>query len=96
MRPGSRAPQTSGGHAGGSRNAWNLLAEPDPSERPRAGGDVENGSPGHEIVAAARDLGADLIVIGSRPQSSLHNWVAGSTTGHGVAHVDRKVLVARG
>lgn len=56
---------------------------------------VRDGQPGPEIVAAAKELGADFIVIGSRTHSALHNLVVGSTTEYLVAHSPLRVLVAR-
>ena len=46
--------------------------------------DVRSGDAGHEITAAARDVGADLVVIGSRGHSALGQRLLGS--------VARKVL----
>jgi nucleotide-binding universal stress UspA family protein len=56
---------------------------------------VREGAPGPEIVAAAKELGADLILIGSRAHSAIHNLVVGSTTEYLVAHSPLRVLVAR-
>jgi nucleotide-binding universal stress UspA family protein len=56
---------------------------------------VRRGSAGAEIIEAARELGVDLIVIGSRRHSALHNAVVGSTAEHLVAHSPLPVLVAR-
>jgi universal stress protein A len=56
---------------------------------------VREGSPGPEIVAAAEELGADFIVIGSKRHSAIHNLVIGSTTEYLVAHSPIRVLVAR-
>jgi nucleotide-binding universal stress UspA family protein len=56
---------------------------------------VRAGSPGHEIVEAARELGVDLIIVGSKPHSTLHNLVLGSTSQFLVAHSPVNVLVAR-
>lgn len=56
---------------------------------------VRAGSPGHEIIEAARDLKVDLIIVGSKPHSTLHNLVLGSTAQYLVAHSPINVLVAR-
>jgi nucleotide-binding universal stress UspA family protein len=50
---------------------------------------------GAAIIEAARELGVDLIVIGSRRHTALHNAVVGSTAQHLVAHSPLPVLVAR-
>jgi nucleotide-binding universal stress UspA family protein len=56
---------------------------------------VRTGSPGHEIIEAARELKVDLIIVGSKPHSTLHNLVLGSTAQYLVAHSPVHVLVAR-
>ena len=56
---------------------------------------VRSGSPGHEIIEAAGELGVDLIIVGSKPHSTLHNLVLGSTSQYLVAHSPVNVLVAR-
>lgn len=55
----------------------------------------ESPAAGAEIVAAARELGTDLIVLGSRRHSTIHNLVVGSTSEYLVAHSPVPVLVAR-
>ena len=56
---------------------------------------VRTGSPGREIIHAARELEVDLIIVGSKPHSTLHNLVLGSTAQYLVAHSPVRVLVAR-
>jgi nucleotide-binding universal stress UspA family protein len=56
---------------------------------------VRNGSPGHEIIEAAREFEVDLIIVGSQPHSTLHNLVLGSTSQYLVAHSPMNVFVAR-
>jgi nucleotide-binding universal stress UspA family protein len=56
---------------------------------------VRTGSPGHEIIEAAKELKADLIIVGSKPHSTLRNLVLGSTSQYLVAHSPVHVLVAR-
>ena len=56
---------------------------------------VRTGSPGREIIQAARELEVDLIIVGSKPHSTLHNLVLGSTAQYLVAHSPVRVLVAR-
>jgi nucleotide-binding universal stress UspA family protein len=56
---------------------------------------VRSGSPGPEIIEAAGELRVDLIIVGSKPHSTLHNLVLGSTSQYLVAHSPVNVLVAR-
>jgi nucleotide-binding universal stress UspA family protein len=56
---------------------------------------VRRGSPGREIIEAAREFHADLIIVGSQPHSTLHNLVLGSTAQYLVAHSPVNVFVAR-
>ncbi len=51
------------------------------------------GDPATEIVVAGQDLGADLIVIGSRGRGFLGRVLLGSVSGHVVHHAHRPVLV---
>jgi nucleotide-binding universal stress UspA family protein len=51
------------------------------------------GDPATEIVVAAQDLGADLIVIGSRGRGFLGRVLLGSVSGHVVHHAHRAVVV---
>ena len=53
------------------------------------------GSPGEEIVKVARNVGADMVVVGSSGHSSLHNLLLGSTSAYLVSHSPTAVLVAR-
>jgi nucleotide-binding universal stress UspA family protein len=56
---------------------------------------VRVGRPGREILRAAEELGADLVVIGSNRHSTLHNDLAGSTTAYVTAHAEVPVVVVR-
>jgi nucleotide-binding universal stress UspA family protein len=57
--------------------------------------DTLYGHAASEIVSEARDLGADVIVMGSRGRGDLAGLVLGSTA-HKVMHLaDRQVLVVR-
>jgi nucleotide-binding universal stress UspA family protein len=64
----------------------------------KAHGEVRNtiyGYAAREIVNDAKDIDADIIVMGSRGRSDLTGFVLGSTT-HKVIHLtDRPVLVIR-
>jgi nucleotide-binding universal stress UspA family protein len=57
---------------------------------------VRNGEPAHEIEAAAADLGADLIITGSRGLSGLQRLLMGSVAHHVLLHSRCSVLVMRG
>jgi nucleotide-binding universal stress UspA family protein len=56
---------------------------------------VRDGSPGEEIVKVVKEIGADLVVVGSNRHSSLHNLILGSTAAHLTAHSPAPVLVMR-
>jgi nucleotide-binding universal stress UspA family protein len=62
----------------------------------RAVSSVRNGEPALEIEAAAADLGADLIVTGSRGLSGLQRLLMGSVAHHVLLHSRSSVLVMRG
>ncbi|MBE7451777.1 MAG: universal stress protein [Kofleriaceae bacterium] len=47
------------------------------------------------LVAAATEVGADLIVTGSRGRTGLRRWLLGSVAEHVVRQADISVLVAR-
>jgi nucleotide-binding universal stress UspA family protein len=53
------------------------------------------GSPGEEIVKVAKEVGADMVVVGSSGHSSLHNLLLGSTSAYLASHSPTAVLVAR-
>jgi nucleotide-binding universal stress UspA family protein len=48
-----------------------------------------------EIIEAARELEVDLVFVGGKPHSALHNLVLGSTAQYLVTHSPVHVLVAR-
>lgn len=48
------------------------------------------------VAAAARELGADLVVVGSHGRTGLRRAVLGSVAEHTVRHAASSVLVARG
>lgn len=54
------------------------------------------GRPDREIVALAEELGADLIVVGSRGLGGIRRAVLGSVSGSVVVHAHCPVLVVRG
>jgi nucleotide-binding universal stress UspA family protein len=69
-------------------------------ERLRAGGraaevDIRSGAPGDELIAAAQETGADLIVTGAANRSALGRLFLGSVSGRLLHHAPCSVLVAR-
>jgi nucleotide-binding universal stress UspA family protein len=52
-----------------------------------------DGSPAPEIVGRARDLGADLIVVGTQGRAGLSHALFGSVAEHVVRRADRPVLI---
>jgi nucleotide-binding universal stress UspA family protein len=53
------------------------------------------GQPAEEIGKFARDIGADLIVVGHRRQSAFDRWWSGPKGGYLMDYVDCSLLVAR-
>ena len=56
---------------------------------------VRVGYPADQILRAAVQQGADLIVVGHRGRSAVAEWVSGSTSRRIVAHARCPVLVVR-
>ena len=56
---------------------------------------VRSGSPGEQVLEAVKEGGGDLIIIGSKRHSSIHNVLLGSTSAYLAAHSPVPVLVAR-
>lgn len=56
---------------------------------------VLDGHPGSAIVSEARDMAADLIVVGSRGHGTIESMLLGSVSRHVAAHAPCSVLVAR-
>lgn len=54
----------------------------------------DDDTPGEIILAKARDLGCDLIVMGAYGHSKMHEAVFGGTTRHVLTHLDRPLLTA--
>lgn len=54
---------------------------------------IETGEPGLAIVAAAEELGADAVVIGSRGRGAIRRALLGSVSAHVVRHAPCAVLV---
>ena len=53
------------------------------------------GDPAHEILAAATEFEADLIVVGSRGRTGLESFLLGSVARNVAAHARQPVLIAR-
>lgn len=56
---------------------------------------VEHGSPGPAICEAARKLGVDVVVVGSRGRGAIKRALLGSVSTHVVHHAPCPVLVVR-
>ena len=56
---------------------------------------TRDGDPGAEIVAVAKELDADLVVMGSRGQSGLASMVLGSVSRKVLSHAPCSVLIVR-
>lgn len=54
---------------------------------------IETGEPGLAIVDAARELGVDAIIIGSRGRGAIRRALMGSVSSHVVHHAPCPVLV---
>lgn len=57
---------------------------------------LEQGAPAKRIVALARELGADLVILGGSEQSEHPMWELGSTAQQVLAASSSSVLIARG
>ena len=79
---------------GCERELAELAASEVPDEVP-ATTVVQVGAPSHEIVAAARKLGADLIVIATHGRTGLKHVFLGSVVEHVVQRAPCPVLVVR-
>ena len=56
---------------------------------------VRAGSPGEEVLKVVKELGADMVVVGSNRHGYLHNALLGSTSAYLASHSPVPVLVAR-
>jgi nucleotide-binding universal stress UspA family protein len=56
---------------------------------------IRYGAPAEQIVAAAQEIGADLIVVGAANRSALGRLFLGSVSGRVLSHAPCSVLVAR-
>ncbi|MGE0511341.1 MAG: universal stress protein, partial [Acidimicrobiia bacterium] len=55
---------------------------------------IRSGHVGHELLAAADEVGADLIVLGHRSHGPVRDAILGSVASSTVHHSRRSVLVA--
>ncbi|WP_163858451.1 universal stress protein [Paenibacillus elgii] len=62
---------------------------------PDAKASLLQGQPADSVLDYAGEIGADLIVIGSRGLSGLNEWVLGSVSHHVVQHARIPVLVIK-
>jgi len=60
-----------------------------------ATGDLRQGDPGHEIVKAAQEFAADLVVMGTRGQTGLTRLLLGSVARKVLQHAHCSVLIVR-
>lgn len=56
---------------------------------------LAQGDPAQEIAAYARQVGADLVVVGHRRQSLLQRWWSGSSGAYLSDHLNCSLLIAR-
>ncbi|MCX7891329.1 MAG: universal stress protein [Burkholderiales bacterium] len=84
-------------HWSASRTHERLRAVREKLERAGASGDVEivDGVPAEVIVARARELGADLVLMGSRGLNPLRELALGSVAKSVLALADCPVVVVR-
>jgi len=57
---------------------------------------LRQGRPDYEVVACAKQWGADLLVLGTHGRTGLGRVLLGSVAEHVVRHAPRSVLVVRG
>jgi nucleotide-binding universal stress UspA family protein len=56
---------------------------------------LEFGEPSHQIATVAREIGADLVVVGHRHQSAFARWWRGSVGAHLLDDLRCSLLVAQ-
>lgn len=54
---------------------------------------IIKGSPGVSVVSAARELGCDLIIMGSRQRGAVRRMLLGSVSNYVVHHAECPVLI---
>lgn len=78
-----------------ARTELDKLAKPDGADSPRVSVHVREGAAFDQIVNAARDLNADLIVIATHGRTGLSHVVLGSTAERVVRYAQCPVLTLR-
>jgi nucleotide-binding universal stress UspA family protein len=58
-------------------------------------GRIVAGEPAQEIAACARQIRADLVIVGHRRQTLLERWWSGSAGAYLVDHIGCSLLIAR-
>jgi nucleotide-binding universal stress UspA family protein len=58
-------------------------------------GRIVTGEPAEEITAAAKEIGADLVVVGHRRQSLLERWWSGASGAYLSERIDCSLLISR-
>ena len=61
----------------------------------RSSAEIREGDPAEQLIRAANEDGADLIVVGSRGLSTLPRLVLGSVARKVLLHADASVLIIR-
>ncbi len=56
---------------------------------------LKQGHAGNEIVRAAKDLGADLVIVGSHGKSEVDRLLLGSVSSFVVSNCEKNVMVVR-
>ncbi len=74
-----------------ARKAMDDLAARTPGARTL----IKEGTPRHEIIAAVKELGADLIVMGTHGRTGLAHLLFGSVAEHVVRHAPAPVFTVR-
>ncbi|EMI16771.1 universal stress protein [Rhodopirellula maiorica SM1] len=57
---------------------------------------IESGSPNETIVETAKEIAADLVVVGAKGRSQISRMLLGSVSDHVATHAPCSVLVVRG
>ncbi|HWG89415.1 MAG TPA: universal stress protein, partial [Candidatus Thermoplasmatota archaeon] len=57
---------------------------------------LKHGDPARNVLAAAKETGADLVVVGSHGYGPVNRWLLGSVSTSIVSHAPLSVLVVRG
>jgi nucleotide-binding universal stress UspA family protein len=58
-------------------------------------GEIREGGPAETIATYAREIGADLVVVGHRKRGALDRWWSGGTGAYLLDHVQGSLLIAQ-